>query len=503
MSEATPAKSVLIIGAGIAGLCAGVYAAMNGYRTTILEMHTQAGGLCTSWRRRGYTIDGCIHWLVGSGPANPMHRWWQEVGLTQNRRFVDHEIYQIFQDRQGRTLTLYTDPDRLEKHLLELAPQDAAVIREFIGGLRFAVAFKPPMGDRSGLSGLLDGARFMLFLLPRMRTFQKWMKTDMRSLAERFSDPLIRRALKEMWFDDFSAFFMLMTFGWLQRKEAGYPIGGSLPMIHAVEERFRSLGGELRFGARVEKILVENNRAVGARLADGSELRADFVISAADGHATIYDMLEGRFVDEKVEEPYKSWKPFPPLVFIGMGVNRTFNDLPGTVTGLSFDLAEPVSIGGKTLTALPVHIYNFDPTLAPAGKTMLTVAIDGDYDYWKRLSEDRAAYEGEKSAIGETLVGCLEQRWPGISRQVEVVDVSTPLTFERYTGNWKGSFEGWLMTAENGMTPMKKTLPGLSNFYMVGQWVQPGGGLPAGVQSAREVLSALCKADGKPFKTFI
>jgi phytoene dehydrogenase-like protein len=58
-------KTLLIIGSGIAGLSAGCYGRMNGYRTRIFEMHDKPGGLCTSWQRNGYTIDGCLHWLVG------------------------------------------------------------------------------------------------------------------------------------------------------------------------------------------------------------------------------------------------------------------------------------------------------------------------------------------------------------------------------------------------------------------------------------------------------
>ena len=50
------------------------------------------------------------------------------------------------------------------------------------------------------------------------------------------------------------------------------------------------------------------------------------------------------------------------------------------------------------------------------------------------------------------MVSLLEQRFPGIAEQVEMVDVATPLTFERYTGNWQGSFEGWLITPQNAQT---------------------------------------------------
>ena len=108
--------------------------------------------------------------------------------------------------------------------------------------------------------------------------------------------------------------------------------------------------------------------------------------------------------------------------------------------------------------------------------------------------------------MARTVVELLDQRFPGISGQVEMVDVATPLTFERYTGNWQGSFEGWLITPQNASTmmkPMRQTLPGLQNFYMCGQWVEPGGGLPTGVMSGRRLVQTLCKEDGVTFRTTV
>ena len=136
-------NSIIIIGAGFAGLSAGIYAQMNGYKTQIFEMHDLPGGLCTAWKRKGYTIDGCIHWLVGSSPESGMYRYWQEVGIAQGREFINLDEYMRYEGADGRTFILYTDVDRLEKHLLEFSPQDAEVIREFIGGIRLCTGFRP------------------------------------------------------------------------------------------------------------------------------------------------------------------------------------------------------------------------------------------------------------------------------------------------------------------------------------------------------------------------
>jgi len=82
-------------------------------------------------------------------------------------------------------------------------------------------------------------------------------------------------------------------------------------------------------------------------------------------------------------------------------------------------------------------------------------------------------------------------------------DVATPVTFERYTGNWNGSFEGWLLTVDTFGKRMLKTVPGLGNFYMIGQWVNPGGGLPPEAMDGRHVIQLLCHKDKVKFVTSV
>jgi phytoene dehydrogenase-like protein len=497
-------RSMIIIGAGFAGLATGIYAQMNGYRTQILEMHDKPGGLCTSWVRKGYTIDGCIHWLVGSSPQSGMYRYWEEVGVAQGREFVNLDQFMRYEGADGRTLVLYTNADRLEQCLLDFSPQDEAPIRAFIQGIRMCLNFDQPAESDSLPKRLWKRLKMALLFVTKGKAMQEWMQLSAAEFAARFQDPVLREALREMWFPEFSMFFMLFTFAYLHNRNAGYPIGGAMPMSWAMAQRYIDLGGVIHYGQRVEKILVEEDRAVGVRLADGSERRAWRVVSAADGHATIFGMLEGKYGDDETRKPYGEWPTFPSLLYVGVGVNRSFTDEPKTVSGFSFPLRRPTEIGNAVRDRLPVHIYNQDPTLAPPGKTSLVVMMPSDYTYWAELAQDRAAYDEKKHQVGRTVVELLEQRFPGISQQIEMVDVATPLTFERYTGNWKGSFEGWLLTPDNAsvvMKPMRQTLPGLQGFYMCGQWVEPGGGLPTGVMSGRRLVQALCKEDGRTFET--
>ena len=501
MSRENKSGSAIIIGAGFAGLGAGIYAQMNGYQTEIFEMHDQPGGLCTSWKRKSYTIDGCIHWLVGSSPQSAIHDMWKEVGVAQGLNIVNHDEYLRMKWKDGRTLIFYTDVDRLEKHLLELSPQDKEPILDFIKGIRMCIPVEQPSKRSPLLKKITTGLKVAWTFAVHGKEMKRWMNTTTDGFAARFKDPLLREAFVQMWLPDFSMFFMLFTFAYLHNKNAGYPIGGSLPMSQALERKYRDLGGIIHYGQPVEKILVRDNQARGIRLANGEEHFAEAVISAADGYSTLFKMLEGKFGDEETYRPYKEWKSFPALLFVGLGINRSFEEEPRTVSGIGFRLRSVERIADADIEWLPVHYYNHDPSLAPEGKTVLTVMLPSKYEYWKNM--DRETYLNQKEEAARKIISLLEEHYPGLASQVEMIDVSTPLTFERYTGNWKGSFEGWLLTPENSFVMMKKMpqqLPGLENFYMCGQWVEPGGGLPTAIMSAKRLVKALCKADGKRFR---
>jgi phytoene dehydrogenase-like protein len=182
------ARKIVIIGGGIAGLCAAVYARRCGYQVEVLEQHEVAGGLATSWRRGDYTFETCLHWLLGSHPNAAMYAQWQEVFDIGRLTFVHPEEYVRLETEHGVRLSIYTNLDRLETELLKKAPQDEAEIRRFAAAARRLAQIELPDPSEGWPRSWLT----FLHTLPYLPLLRRWSSLSSEEFGKRFTHPLLR-----------------------------------------------------------------------------------------------------------------------------------------------------------------------------------------------------------------------------------------------------------------------------------------------------------------------
>jgi phytoene dehydrogenase-like protein len=490
-------NKIVIIGGGVAGLSAGIYSRLNGFETEILEMHSLTGGQCTAWERKGYRFDYCLHWLVGTrkGPFNDI---WKETGVINDEvEIIDHEVHTKVVAEDGKEFILFTDLNKWQDYLCNLAPEDTKRIEKMCSDMRKS-AFLQPYSDPPGLRKPLRNITSMFKMMPVMILFMKYGRKTCEEYFSKigYKNETLRYFLKTIYGSrDFSALAFIMMFAWFNQKNAGYLIGGSLPMVKRMTKRYLDLGGKLTTRTRVTKIVVENNTAKGVILQDGSEISADYVISAADGHSTIFDMLEAKFISRKILKAYENWELFTPIVQVSFGINKRIeSDIP-----VETWIIKDWSIGKtKTINGYSIMNYCYDRTMAPKDKTVIVIRFDSPWELWKDLDKDE--YHNEKEQIERDARHILEKRYPGITSAIEICDVATPLTDVKYTGVWKGSYEGFMPSSKNLMDNLSPVLPGLKKFYMAGQWLFPGGGLPPAGQSGKWAIQYICKEEDIEFE---
>jgi phytoene dehydrogenase-like protein len=485
-------KKIVIIGGGVAGLSTGIYGQLNGFETRIFEMHKVPGGQCTAWDRNGYRFDYCLHWLIGTRHSAFNEVWKETHVITDEVKIVDSEIHSIAHDSKWGEFILYSNVDQWQEYLIGKAPEDERGIRKMCGHMRRAAGFEPmylPPALRSFMDYFKVFLKNPLLLLKLSRYSRISAKTYFESLT--LKNPWLTFFLNKLFGEtDYSALVIVMMLGWFHIKNAGYLIGGSFALAARMANRYRALGGELSLGRKVEKILVEDNRAVGIQLSDGEVFRGDFIISAADGHATLFEMLEGKYLTPQLRKAYAGWEIYKPFVQVSFGVNDT---IPSKAVSITY-FKENMTIGGFAVK----NGYSFmnqsknDPTLAPKGKTSLVLRFDSAWENWENINPED--YTKHKERIKTDALEIIESHYPGIREKTEVVDVATPLTNVKYTGAWKGAYEGFMPTGNMIKKTLNNSIPGLKSFYMVGQWMFPGGGLPPAAQSGKWVVQEICKA---------
>jgi len=176
-------------------------------------------------------------------------------------------------------------------------------------------------------------------------------------------------------------------------------------------------------------------------------------------------------------------------VLISLGINADLGKYPH---GYIFKLKTPIKLADQTYEHLSVNNYAADPAYSPEGKTAMTAILTGDtYDFWKK-AKDEGRYKEAKQKIADEVIAAITAQIPEADGKVEVCDVATPLTYERYCGNWKGS---WMteMTPGMKMESYPAVIEGLSGVYFAGHRLMPPGGLPVALITGRRAVQHLCR----------
>ncbi|MFJ2558368.1 MULTISPECIES: phytoene desaturase family protein [unclassified Streptomyces] len=509
---------VIVIGAGIGGLSTGCYAEMSGAETRIFERHVLPGGCCTAWSRQGYVFDYCIEWLTGTGPNNDANRVWRELGALDGKTIANFEVFNTVVDELGRAVTFYNDPDRLEAHLLEISPADARPIRAFCRDLRRFIAINHyPFLTPPPLQSVREKLATLRIVLPDFLLFWRTAATRMERFTERFQDPLLRRAFPFIFFQDHEVFPLLpylFNMASAHHSNAGFPQGGSLGLARSVEERYTSLGGRVDYRTRVERILIENDRAIGVELRGGERHYADHVVAACDGYTTINKLLGGAYSSPKIDTLFGEMMDRPEMLYPGVvsafvGVKGEFDDRDRHSTTYLLSEEDCAALPSVSQKSLVVQLRSrYSDGFAPPGKSVVHCTYFSDYAYWKQLRRtDRKGYWARKQEVADFVRVFLERHHPGIGPAIEVIDVASPVTTERYTGVQGGSILAWksFTDADDVITALinkdRMRLPGLRGLSLAGQWFS-GGSLIKAASSGRFVTQYICEELGLEFRAW-
>lgn len=497
-------KKIIIIGSGMGGLATGIYGQLNGFDTTIFEAHSIPGGQCTSWQRKGYVFDPTMHNFNGFKSQTKINAFWRELGVLPCEAVKRNEfVSAVFPD--GTYFHNGFDLEKSEARLKELSPEDTAVIDEYINGLK---SFVNDL-DWFGIN-YFGSFREKLSILPFFIGRMKYFKYTLGSFGKRFKHPYLQKAfpLLRHSVPEVPLFAYLAEHANSINGDSGWPRGGGRTLAQNMAAYYLKLGGTIHYKTEVVKIMTENHRACGIELKEGTKYKADFIVSNADGRKTILEMLNGRYMNQKISkycEPNPLDKEVSQAIQVFLGVKRDLSSYPSS---LIMFLEKPEIIGGCIRDHLDMKIYGFDDSMAPTGKGVIKVELSMMPSFFSKLYHDKTEYVAEKNKIADRVITLLEHQFHDLRKDIEVIDVSTLNTWEHFMKGNQG-FNNFpnkhklasirhVINVLFGLDRMF-TLPGLKNFYFAGQWVTSMGSLFTNAASGREVVQKICKQSGVRF----
>lgn len=494
-------KKLIIIGAGISGLSAGIFGEKNGFTTEIFEKNPVPGGLCVCWNRKGFKIDGCIHWLTGTKHGSSLRALWDNLEAFEDDQIIRSDNFGTI-EFNGKSITFWTDLDKLENELLEISPIDKRRIRQTIKFIKkFQNMHLPVEVPLSLMTGrdLLGVAKDMITFLPSYLYCTNIMLSD---YAKKFKSALIRTAFTQMIPNDVNLYAALYAFGTVASGNGGVLKGGSTTLINNLVDSYERKGGFIHYNSEVQNIIIKDGVAKGIRLKNGTEYFADYVISANDPFNTMTLLPTNEkftFFSDHLGDDNKY--PIPSCILLAYAIDKESYDSLNLTKTFQFT-TRPFLVGEKYQDTIRLRDYSYDECFIKDGKTVVQVMIpqlDSDYSFWNNI-KDKAQYNKEKLILANAVIDEIVRKFPQLLGKIEILDTCTHKTFERYVHSYHGSFQPFILTAKGKMLNHNGKIGNVKNLLLASQWGITPGGIPIAMLSGKFAIQRTLKAERKNYR---
>lgn len=483
----------IVIGAGMGGLSAANFLAKYNKKVLVLEKHNIPGGLVTSFARKDVHFDLGIHGLyeLKENQAIPQFlEFWGAPGIETVPCRGDMDCYidgkkHVFRNGSIKEDFIKEFPGN-EADVEKLFGIMEAINTEMFSGTE---APEPPYD-----MNLFELIRFGMKTKKQKPMFMKYGNKDVKKVLDQFSDS---EELKSTIYSycPYPMVFMAFAYQWGVFGNNEYPMEGMQAIPNSAAASLNQMGGLLRLNTEVTEILVNDGCAYGVRTKSGDEYHGKVISNVSPQYTYSWIRAEEKRVI-RMRKEIAGRKIYPSICALFMAVEE----------GYDFGKTECISIAGskdyqkrpeeytEQTAPIVINIYprrDGDKHRSLIALTPLTYSYENDWKTEEGKVRGRA-YRELKKRVEDTVLSRIEARLGNeFTKAVAHHEMSTPMTFERYTYSRNGSFMGWSAEEKEYGRYMKQRTD-IKDLYLVGQWVFPGFGV-AGVMAggyylAKEIL---------------
>lgn len=523
MAKEEKKYDAIIIGAGLGGLAAGALLSKRGKKVLILEKHFACGGYATNFKRGDFIFDASLH-SIGGLETTDFKRILEKCGVLEKIELIKpKDLYtSIFPDFEFTFKN--GDIKKIKEDLAEKFPEEKANIKKWFFFMKeimreldfwtkykiivFAVPAVIAFLHFLGIIRFFAAALSVPAMIPMLLVSDR-ISADFFLKLSGIKDEKLKALLTQLWSylglppsRLASQYFLIPAYGYF--FDGGcYIKGGSQNLSDSLKKEIENNGGEAITSAEVQEILIRNEKAVGVKIKDGREYLGEKIIANVSPLIVYEKFLPAwrRGKEELSRLKNMELSVSAAQVYLGLDVkienlNPKFKNSyevfiePGYDFDKSFEEAMKKDFSGNYGSLALTFYSNIDKSLAPEGKSVMSIIILDNYDRWKNLAAEQ--YKEAKKQETDKLICAAEKYLPGLTKHIEVVETATPLTMERYTGSAKGAIYGFAQnTSQCGPSRRFKHKSKIKNLFFAGAWTFPGGGFEGAIRSADELVKKI------------
>ena len=491
----------VIIGAGVAGLTSAVKLSSLGKKILLIEKLPVPGGFVTTFKRNGFVFESSLHCVDGLQEGGEVRHILEDYGIDKKIDFIalNNFCRVIYPEHDFNS---NFNRDEFAGYLKKEFPLEQAGIAKLFKA--FDKFYHQIEWFKHSNLPLFWKLLLSPFMCPKV--VETSMLTTEEFLGKFIKDPKLKGIITNIWNfvglppSKVSAFYFLVVFTGYHYAPTLYIKGSSSELFKAMVEKIKENGSEVIFNTEVVRIVTHNGKRVKAVVtAKGEVFNTRVVISNVNPINTFDKLMDNPAIKEIYRKKYsgleKSISAFQvylglkvPAKNLGMdqymySVNSGYNHDEEFRNCLSPDYV-------NRSFALVDH-SRLDPNLAPTGKGTLLIMTLDSYVNWKDLSPQE--YKAKKERVARELIQRCEKYLPGLSANIEVMEIATPKTMARYGTSPEGAIYGFAQIPEQSVLRRLAYDTLVKGLYLTGAWVQPGAGVHACFVSGVDVVDSALK----------
>lgn len=510
---------VAVVGSGLGGLMTAVHLARAGMSVAVFEGHYTAGGCATQFargpKRAQYHFDVGLHYVGDCGPEGQIPRMLRDVGVHVDFRPMDQDGFDtlVF---PGLEFRIPADLERYRDRLVDRFRDERRAIDRYVKLLSAVMVAARAMDRRPSLRDMPALALAGLRLAPHRHATMAHVLDHCGVRDQRLRAVMLGQSGDYGLPPSKVSAMLHLGLAGHYFNGAYYPEGGGQVIADRLAQKLESLGGAVHLRHPIERILVENGRAVGVRVAPRAgeparDVRADIVVSNADLKKTYLELVGPEHLPRELVSKTQSYEMAAALLITFLGVKgpvermRAANywafDTFDTETVYRDDETKPLQTHGCYITSASLKDPNNALHHAPAGITNVEVmtlvpgslarfgVAPGDIASWGYRRNER--YHEIKARLEDDMIRRFDAVFPGVASRIVFRETATPVSHVRYTNATDGTGYGLAATPEQFMERRPGYRSPIAGLYLCGASTRAGhgivGAMSSGLNAARRV----------------